>query len=305
MWYAVQTRPKYEMQGFGKLVSQDDGDLLVTDIIIPPQEVSGGAVETTGQHLHQLWVAMSELEPPQFAIDWPLWFHSHGSMGVFASNEDKTTLEAFATEFGGVAVGLVTNGKEEFYAWYAAEVKTPWGKPFHESTKLDVYVEHETSPAIEKSVKAMMESVKVREVPAVVQSPLWGYPGMGYRGTMRLSRGGNGHTLFDSPSGWHNGVHGAWVQGVFVPDNPDAKPMSRRDRKKARREAQQQLITELEEDEELATSGWYSWMRDQYPTDSPVHAMTDGEFMKFVHDVDADDLPVLSMDALHGKETIA
>jgi hypothetical protein len=271
------------MQGFGKLLLQPDGDLLVTDVIIPPQEVTSGAVQTTGEHLHKLWIAMSELDPPQFAADWPLWWHSHAKMGVFASGEDKTTLEAFATEFGGLAIGLVTNAKEEFYGWYSTEIRHDLlgGKPFHHSEELKVYYEHDTSPSIKKQIESMMEGVKVKEY-APVQSPLAG---------MHIRHGSIRRNGASGPlTGWHNGVHGKWIEGEFVPDDPDMPPMNRRQRKKLRRqEAQQALINELEEDS-LWTSGWYAWLKAQYPADSEQAKMSDEEFAEWIQDVDNPEL---------------
>jgi hypothetical protein len=119
---------------------------------------------------HQLEKFMLELaESGQSLSQWPVWWHSHGSMNAFASPQDEKTLASLAQEYDGVALGLVTNKDGEYYAWWAGVFKNEYGN-FPMSGKMDVMYEQDEEPELEELVKSMMVKVTI-PVPSNPYSP--------------------------------------------------------------------------------------------------------------------------------------
>lgn len=182
--YAVETRPKYEVQGFGSIAKGDDGDIWLTDIIIPPQEVSGASVDLNPTDLEKLMLLLSERK--QSLSDWPVWWHSHAGMGVSPSGTDTNTLDMLAKEYGGVAIGLVTNTGGDYHGWFSMWTEGFMGQ-FFTSRKMEVLYEVEADVKLESKVATMMEHVTV-EVPKVTSHhplPFYLKPSGGTVGTGR------------------------------------------------------------------------------------------------------------------------
>lgn len=167
--YAVHTHPNKEVLGFGKCELGDDGDVWVTDIIIPPHEVTSTAVDLKPETIEQL---MAELAKNGMTLSqWPLWWHSHANMGVAPSGTDENTLNKLAIEFGGVAFGLVTNNDDSYYGWYSVAVDTKWGK-FTSSNAIAVYYERDEDEHLKQLVDGMMEHVTEKKWQAPSQTAL-------------------------------------------------------------------------------------------------------------------------------------
>lgn len=173
---AVNTHPSKEVQGFGKLSKDEKGDLWVTDIIIPPHEVTATTVELKPEVIEKFWLMLAEQN--EVAADYPLWWHSHAGMGTIPSSTDTTTLDALAQEFGGVAFGLVTNVREEYYSWLSAYVNTDYGK-FFVSREMKSLYEPEEDAELTTLVAEMMKEVTEQKHDFVAYNK-GGFPAMEY-----------------------------------------------------------------------------------------------------------------------------
>lgn len=249
MQYAVQTHPNKEVQGFGRIRLDHDGDVWVTDIIIPPHEVTGSTVELTPETLSALWgeivAAGDEVK------DYRLWWHSHAGMNTFASGTDTETLRALAVEFGDVAIGIVTNSKEDYHAWYAASVQTDLGQ-FLAEGKLTVMVEEEPEDRkLRQKVAKMM--LRVTEKKAEVQK------------YVPLVKSHDGHEVgqyYGFPGLMSMLESGSEVGLVNEADTPPLdEPMG---------------------EEETA---YYSAIRATYPNNHETHNMTMDEFADWYNDM--------------------
>ena len=156
MRYAFRVQPTLEVGGFGKLELLADGKgAVVTDILIPPQEVGSTAVDfkRTGME----WMMVELMKRGETLADWNLWWHSHHSMGAFASGTDTDTLEGFAPMLGkGWAIGLVGDLKDKWVAWLNV-ANGPW---LLTQKEIEVVVlRPEIEPDLKAIVDEMMESV--------------------------------------------------------------------------------------------------------------------------------------------------
>lgn len=163
--FAVNTHPDKEVQGFGRVERDVDGDIWVRDIIIPPQTVTGASVDLKPEVLTALMLELHKNN--QVLSDWPLWWHSHANMGTGPSNVDENTLKSLAQEMDGYALGLVTNVSGGYTAWFAAVAESKFGNFVHTS-KMEVLVElPPEDKKLKKQVRDMMKNVTV-EKPVVV-----------------------------------------------------------------------------------------------------------------------------------------
>lgn len=151
--YAVMHNPDLEVGGFGRTTLLQNGDILVSDIYIPPQTVESGhtdikgPLEAGGEDMlgnarryfatHCTTCGVDIFEHEQAVVDedgvmqghspragsqldWRLWWHSHGKLGSnFASQTDHQTLFGMARECEGWAVGLVVGVGRDRYTWIA------------------------------------------------------------------------------------------------------------------------------------------------------------------------------------------
>jgi len=68
------------------VVEEQDDTLFVSNMLFPEQSVSGGHCKPTAAGLAKI---LEEMEEPELARG---WFHTHGSMGLFFSGTDTTTI---------------------------------------------------------------------------------------------------------------------------------------------------------------------------------------------------------------------
>lgn len=94
-----------EISGLGKVERQTNGDLLITDVEIFEQKVSGShstiEPDSLGKFLFEKTKAGEKLS------QWRVWWHSHATMEAFFSSTDTGTIET-STEFPWL-VSIVTN----------------------------------------------------------------------------------------------------------------------------------------------------------------------------------------------------
>lgn len=159
--YAVETHPKLEVQGFGKVEIEPDGDISVVDIIIPPHEVQGASVDLKPEVLEQFMMALSQRG--ETLSDWRLWWHSHAGMGVSPSGTDTNTLEMLSKEYEGVALGMVTNVAGDYHAWYSVTQKVEYFGQHTMSGKMSVLYERYHDKKLAGLVAEMMKHVKEKK----------------------------------------------------------------------------------------------------------------------------------------------
>lgn len=154
MELAVQAEPSLEVSGFGRAEVRDDM-IIVRSIFIPPQEVGSTHTDVEGSDLRRTLEAF--IRAGTTLAQWPIWWHSHCSMGVSPSAQDLETLELLAQEVPNLGwfAGIVTNVKQEYHGWLEVT------KPLPLSTKVDVFHEEEEIPKkLRAEVDKMMEQVK-------------------------------------------------------------------------------------------------------------------------------------------------
>lgn len=77
-----------EISGLGKVVREEDGSFLVKEVMLFPQENTGGSTEIDGKALAK---AMFELKDAPGELNF--WWHSHVNMAVFWSKTDSDTIK--------------------------------------------------------------------------------------------------------------------------------------------------------------------------------------------------------------------
>ena len=87
----------------------DDGDFVLSDCVIPRQDVNGATTELTPQGLSEVGVALMNediakgITPEMDAFRFNhlnAWFHSHATMGVSPSGQDDQQMVDFCQEYG-------------------------------------------------------------------------------------------------------------------------------------------------------------------------------------------------------------
>lgn len=151
--YAVEYDTKLEVSGLGKTSLTPDGDIYVSDIIIPPQEVSGGGTDIDGDMV--LTVTELLAKKGEKLSDWRLWWHSHNTMSAFFSSTDNDTIEDYA-EMVDWAAGLVVNVKGE------RKAKIVMARPFALEFETEAINTVEEDSRIKEWVDTAMEFVKKR-----------------------------------------------------------------------------------------------------------------------------------------------
>ncbi len=87
----------YEISGLGIVEKLSSGDVLVTDIFLLEQEVTGAETTLDPAALGKFW--NEKLNEPDFPVEKvKLWWHSHVDMSVFWSTTDIATIENLDTE---------------------------------------------------------------------------------------------------------------------------------------------------------------------------------------------------------------
>lgn len=142
-----------EISGLGKVTSNNKGDLLISDVEIFKQTVSGAHSTIDPVALAQF---QSEIVKAGGSMkDYKLWWHSHAHMSVFFSKTDTDTIDS-STEFPWL-VSLVVNKKGE------AKARLDVYTPLHIFADLDVEVEkfpeNEKTEAIQKMIEDFQEEL--------------------------------------------------------------------------------------------------------------------------------------------------
>ena len=150
--YAVLHDKNLEVGGFGHTIVDAEGNILVTDIIIPAQEVSGGETDIATTGLDSMLRTLAARE--ESFDEWRFWWHSHGNNGTFYSGTDHSTLTMLARNVGGWFSGMVITNKLERKGFL--DVREPF--PIHtEIPVLTLPVEDED---LRRLVEEQMANVK-------------------------------------------------------------------------------------------------------------------------------------------------
>lgn len=98
-----------EIAGMGKAKVSDGGEIMLLDVAIYEQEVTGGTADLSSEALAKFQTELIRAgESPK---DWVVWWHSHANMGAFFSKRDTDTIDG-SDEFQ-YLISLVVNHKRE------------------------------------------------------------------------------------------------------------------------------------------------------------------------------------------------
>lgn len=161
-WYklevAANVQPNQEISGFGKATRvNDNSDIYVTDIIVPPQEVGGSHVNIDVKNGGMDEAMRMIMERGDTIDQWRLWWHTHGAHGFTKpSPTDTDTLAMLSEQFGGWAAGLViVADMKDPTAW--VDVTSPLNIG---GIKMDVKIEGYKNPNFLDDIMSMMDKVK-------------------------------------------------------------------------------------------------------------------------------------------------
>ena len=154
--YAVQHTPGMEVGGFGRTVVNDRQEVIVTDIIVPPQIAGSAHTDIEVQDLDELLAFLARRG--ESLADWRLWWHSHGRMGAFASGQDVSTLDMLASHLGWFA-GIVTNVEGKFYSWMSFSVPPMLRTSFQIELKIESYENEDLKREIDEQMKRVERPV--------------------------------------------------------------------------------------------------------------------------------------------------
>lgn len=98
-----------EIAGMGKAKVGDDGNIMLLDVAIYEQEVTGGTADLSSEALAKFQTEL--IQNGESPKDWIVWWHSHADMSAFFSSRDTSTIDS-SNEFQ-YLVSLVVNRKRE------------------------------------------------------------------------------------------------------------------------------------------------------------------------------------------------
>lgn len=99
-----------EIAGMGKVkIDEETGDIVVEDICIYDQEVTGGTADLSTDALAAFM--MEKIQAGESLAPWILWWHSHSHMAAFFSGRDTSTIDG-STDFQHL-ISLVVNKRRE------------------------------------------------------------------------------------------------------------------------------------------------------------------------------------------------
>lgn len=169
---AVNAEPNLEVGGLLKCEAES-GVLAVTDILIPPQEVTSthfdvGADSFVGWLTELAAKVANEQSKSVWEVYRGLW-HSHCNMGTTPSSTDITQLHEWVNdEKLPWFIGLVANLKGEYTGWLQT------GNPVPFRSLAEVFLSRTVNKELDAEVDAMMKHVKkqvftVGKVPGVTK----------------------------------------------------------------------------------------------------------------------------------------
>lgn len=107
-----------EISGLGKVIREDNGDLLVTDVYLLEQENTSTETELDATAISKLMFQTKDVEG-----DLSFWWHSHVNMGVFWSSTDMQAIHQLG-EYGYVVATVFNKKGEKRTAYYQGEKDT-------------------------------------------------------------------------------------------------------------------------------------------------------------------------------------
>lgn len=140
-----------EIAGMGKAVVTPEGDIMLLDVAIYEQEVTGGTADLSTTALAKFQTEL--IKKGESPKDWIVWWHSHADMSAFFSGRDTATIDS-SDEFH-FLVSLVVNRKRE------RKARLDTYKPFR-FTKEDLPIvvgKSEDAAAVEERIKALQEEI--------------------------------------------------------------------------------------------------------------------------------------------------
>lgn len=98
-----------EIAGMGKTQITEEGDIMLIDIAIYDQTVTGGTADLSSLALAKFQTEL--IQNGESPKSWNLWWHSHASMQAFFSGTDTGTIDS-STEYE-YLTSLVVNRRRE------------------------------------------------------------------------------------------------------------------------------------------------------------------------------------------------
>ena len=148
--YAAEEAKPKEIMGMGKCLIDSDEDVMISDILIPKQEVGGAHADFEGDDLANLMIQLADRE--ETLADWRCWWHSHVGMSPTPSPTDVDTLWGLAKELDSWAVGVIigSNGTS-YHGW----INTINPLPMTMTLKVDTLIPE--SEAIREEVRKVIK----------------------------------------------------------------------------------------------------------------------------------------------------
>lgn len=98
-----------EIAGMGKARISHEGDIMLLDVAIYDQEVTGGTADLSTEALARFQTEL--IQKGESPKDWIVWWHSHADMSAFFSGRDTATI-ASSDEFQHL-ISLVVNRRRD------------------------------------------------------------------------------------------------------------------------------------------------------------------------------------------------
>ena len=174
----------YEISGIGKVERDEDRNLIVTDLLVLPQVVTGTTTDIEASELAKLQVELVKRGEDMGA--WYLWWHSHVNMDVFWSGRDQNTIDE-STDYKRL-LSVVTNKRDEYRA--RIDIYEP-ERMFIDDLDVEVQAPPREQSLVDRVTKDIADHVKHKTVPVYHTGP--GYP----VGTSTRVGGAMGFQLFD------------------------------------------------------------------------------------------------------------
>jgi len=243
-----------EISGLGKVIVRNK-KLYIEDIYLLKQESGGSSTELDQESVAEFMTEMMARNEPLESLK--LWWHSHGTMGVFWSGTDEDTARKFGN---GWMMSLVVNRKGEYKS--RLDVYEP----------VDLVVDNIELDVALRFNEELRERIKAEVAEKVSKKGFVTVGGNGYMGYGGYRDGCGFHPGIDSRdnidtdkngymSGWEKDASGIWRK-VQIPLKGDTNTVSSNggngnngvvgkgltELEKSRKE--------LEEDEDMMMNGW-------------------------------------------------
>jgi proteasome lid subunit RPN8/RPN11 len=149
-----------EISGMGKSFVNEEGDIVMTDLVIFDQEVTGVHTEIDDESMVKfINELMDKKESP---ADWNIWWHSHADMKAYFSSTDDATIKSHSNHQT-YLISLVGNKEEEYEARLDIFPKdeSPYklGK-FHSKRELKVFIEKDDNEENKEEIEKLEEKLE-------------------------------------------------------------------------------------------------------------------------------------------------